>query len=86
MVRISQLKQNSTATAGCRLYLTKSLGVGILSTAQKRGVLQAPDATIALKSMTTLNMFGEVCASLEYVTAMTDVTGFWTAGSFDRNV
>src|SRR6185503_11561355 len=39
LVNTVQVKQNSTATAGCRLYLTKALGVGILSTAQKRGLL-----------------------------------------------
>src|ERR1700754_712343 len=49
MVDITNLKQNSTATDGCRLYLTKALGVGILSTAQKRGVLQPEDAAIALQ-------------------------------------
>jgi len=37
------------------LYLTKALGVGILSTAQKRGLLKDEDAAIALQSMTTLN-------------------------------
>ena len=40
MVAANNLKKNSTATAGCKLYLTKALGVGILSTAQKKGVLK----------------------------------------------
>src|SRR5579872_4674671 len=48
IVPVANLKQNSTATAGCRLYLTKALGVGILSTAQKRGVLKPADAATAL--------------------------------------
>ena len=34
-VAIAQLKRNDTAKAGDRLYLTKPLGVGILTTAQK---------------------------------------------------
>ena len=80
MVDIANLKQNSTATAGCRLYLTKPLGVGILSTAQKRGVLLPEDAAIALKSMTTLNKLGEVFGKMPYVKAMTDVTGFGLLG------
>ncbi len=80
MVDISNLKQNSTATGGCRLYLTKPLGVGILSTAQKRGVLLPQDAAIALKSMTTLNKLGAVFGKMEYVKAMTDVTGFGLLG------
>ncbi|MEO8404529.1 MAG: selenide, water dikinase SelD [Chitinophagaceae bacterium] len=77
---IKQIKQNSTATAGCRLYLTKSLGVGILSTAQKKGVLQNDDANIALQSMVTLNKAGEIFGKLDYVKAMTDVTGFGLLG------
>jgi len=80
MVNIPQLKQNSTATAGCRLYLTKALGVGILSTAQKRGLLLPEDAVIALKSMTTLNSLGEFFGQMESVKAMTDVTGFGLLG------
>jgi len=80
MVDICNLKQNSTATPGCRLYLTKALGVGILSTAQKRGLLLPEDAAIALKSMCTLNKPGEVFGKMAYVTAMTDVTGFGLLG------
>jgi selenide,water dikinase len=80
LVNIPQLKQNATATAGCRLYLTKALGVGILSTAQKRGVLLPGDAAIALKSMTTLNKAGERFGQLDAVKAMTDVTGFGLLG------
>ncbi len=80
LVNINELKQNSTATAGCRLYLTKALGVGILSTAQKKGLLLPEDAALALKSMTMLNKLGEVFGKLDYVKAMTDVTGFGLLG------
>lgn len=80
MVDISNLKKNSTATPGCRLYLTKPLGVGILSTAQKRGILRQEDAAIALKSMTTLNKAGEMFGQMKEVKAMTDVTGFGLLG------
>lgn len=80
LVNIPQLKQNSTATSGCRLYLTKALGVGILSTAQKKGVLLEQDAVVALKSMVTLNKLGEVFGQLNGVKAMTDVTGFGLLG------
>ncbi|GAB3957493.1 selenide, water dikinase SelD [Spirosoma harenae] len=80
LVNIPQLKQNSTATAGCRLYLTKPLGVGILSTAQKKDILRAEDAATALHNMTTLNKLGEVFGQLEGVKAMTDVTGFGLLG------
>lgn len=80
IVPVKNLKKNSTATAGCRLYLTKPLGVGILSTAQKRGVLKPADAAIALKTMCKLNKIGEVLGTLQQVKAMTDVTGFGLLG------
>jgi selenide,water dikinase len=80
LVAIEHLKQNSTAVAGCSLYLTKALGVGILSTAQKRGLLLPEDAALALKSMTTLNKAGEAFGKLNGVKAMTDVTGFGLLG------
>ncbi|NIJ54430.1 selenide, water dikinase SelD [Dyadobacter arcticus] len=80
MVGIAQLKQNSTATAGCKLYLTKPLGVGILSTAQKKGLLLPQDAMIALESMVTLNKLGEMFGRMDGVKAMTDVTGFGLLG------
>ena len=35
-VKIENLKQNNTAKIGDKLYLTKKLGVGILTTAQKK--------------------------------------------------
>jgi selenide,water dikinase len=80
IVDIKNLKKNSTATAGCSLYLTKPLGVGILSTAQKRGVLKPVDAAIALQSMCRLNKAGEALGNLSEVKAMTDVTGFGLLG------
>ena len=80
MVDIKNLKQNSTATAGCKLYLTKALGVGILTTAQKKGILKAEHAAIAPESMSRLNKIGEVIGKLDYVKAMTDVTGFGLLG------
>jgi selenide,water dikinase len=80
MVSIDQLKQNSTATPGCQFYLTKALGVGVLSTAQKRGLLRDEDAEIALQSMTRLNKLGELFGQMAGVKAMTDVTGFGLLG------
>ncbi len=80
MVAIKNLKQNSTAKARCKLYLTKALGVGILTTAQKKGILKAQHADIAPKSMAKLNKIGEIFGKLEYITAMTDVTGFGLLG------
>ncbi|MGD0710325.1 MAG: selenide, water dikinase SelD [Bacteroidales bacterium] len=79
-VEISKLKRNDTATKGCRLYLTKPLGVGILTTAQKKGLLTKEHAHIAPEIMKTLNKIGMELSSLKAVMAMTDVTGFGLLG------
>ncbi len=79
-VSLDKLKRNDTATEGCRLYLTKPLGVGIFSTAQKQGKLLAKHASIAPDSMTVLNRIGTDLAKIQGVRAMTDVTGFGLLG------
>ncbi len=79
-VEKTQLKRNDTAEEGCELFLTKPLGVGILSTAQKQGKLKEKDAEIAPKTMMQLNKIGQELAQLKGVKAMTDVTGFGLLG------
>lgn len=74
------LKRNDTATAGCRLYLSKPLGIGVLTTAEKQGKLRAEDAGVARDLMCTLNRPGSRFARLPAVRAMTDVTGFGLLG------
>ncbi len=80
IVDIKNLKKNSTAEAGNLLYLTKPLGVGILTTAQKKGILKAGHADVASGAMTKLNNIGELLGKLPYVKAITDVTGFGLLG------
>lgn len=79
-IKKEYLKQNDQADAYCLLYLTKPLGVGILTTAQKRGIVHPDDLAIAIKQMSTLNSFGEKLGPLTYVKALTDVTGFGLMG------
>jgi selenide,water dikinase len=74
------LKRNSEARAGSRLYLTKPLGIGILTTAQKKRLLKPQHARLAPDAMCQLNSIGAEFARLEEVTAMTDVTGFGLLG------
>jgi len=74
------LKKNNTAEEGDLLFLTKPLGVGILSTAQKRGLLKESHLQIMISQMTTLNKIGEELGKIKGVTAMTDVTGFGLFG------
>jgi selenide,water dikinase len=80
LVNIIDLKQNNTATAGSELFLTKPLGVGILATAQKKGILRDEDAAIAPAQMMQLNKIGAELSKLDAVTALTDVTGFGLLG------
>ncbi|NWB98743.1 selenide, water dikinase SelD [Pseudomonas gingeri] len=74
------MKRNDTATADCKLYLTKPLGIGVLTTAEKKGKLRSEDVGLARDWMCTLNKPGSRFGKLAGVTAMTDVTGFGLLG------
>lgn len=80
IVPLDKLKRNDKADAGCKLFLTKPLGVGVLATAQKQKKLKPEHADMAPKSMMKLNRVGEVLADISGVTAITDVTGFGLLG------
>ena len=80
IVEIDKLKKNDGATTGCELILAKPIGVGILTTAQKHGILSEEDADIAIKIMSELNKIGTILADIPGVRAMTDVTGFGLLG------
>ena len=80
IVNTHQIKRNNTAQPGNKIYLTKPLGVGILTTAQKQKLLKKEHENIAVESMCQLNNIGATLGQLEGVTAMTDVTGFGLAG------
>jgi selenide,water dikinase len=75
-----QIRLNCTATEDCELYLTKPLGIGILSTAQKQGILKEEDRQTARNLMLTINSIGKELGKLTEVKAMTDVTGFGLLG------
>lgn len=77
---LANLKKNDTAKEGDVLFLTKPIGVGILSTAQKRNVLNEEDLKVLLEQLTCLNSVGELLGKVKGVSAMTDVTGFGLAG------
>jgi selenide,water dikinase len=79
-VNINHLKRNDTAEKGCLLYLTKPLGIGILTTAQKKGLLREEHINIAPELMCQLNNIGSKLAEIEGVKAITDVTGFGLIG------
>lgn len=74
--------KNSTARAGDVLVLTKPLGVGLVNTALKGGVVGEFDDVYlnAVESMMTLNMYGKRAADGLDVHACTDITGFGLIG------
>jgi selenide,water dikinase len=80
LVAINNLKQNNTAKKGDVLLLTKKLGVGILTTAEKKNQLREEDKLLAANQMMQLNKIGSLVAKIPGVHAMTDVTGFGLLG------
>jgi len=80
LLGITNLKKNNTAKAGDYLFLTKALGTGILSTAQKRGLIKEDELETLTAQMCSLNKVGEALGKVKGVTAMTDVTGFGLLG------
>ena len=79
-VPISQLKCNNTAEVGDQLYLTKPLGIGILTTAEKKKILKNEHKNIARDIMCQLNSIGTLLSKEVGVSAMTDITGFGLLG------
>ena len=80
IVNIDQLKRNTSAKIGDTIFLTKPIGIGIISTAQKKKVVTSSDHSLAVKQMCILNDIGSEIAQISGVNAITDVTGFGIAG------
>jgi len=80
LVAKSNIKQNNTAKPGDLLFLTKPIGIGILTTAEKKGLLDPAHKKLATDQMMQLNKVGEELGALPEVNAMTDVTGFGLLG------
>lgn len=79
-VSLSNIKKNNTAQEGDYLLLTKPLGVGILSTAEKRGVIQPEHVEEFHHQLGLLNSVGQALGTITGVHALTDVTGFGLMG------
>lgn len=79
-VQVKHLKKNGGARVGDHLFLTKPIGVGILSTSQKKKKLRPEHSHLAAEQMVRLNKIGATLGTLDYVHAMTDVTGFGLLG------
>jgi selenide,water dikinase len=75
-----KVKRNSGAQEGDLLILGKPLGVGILSAAFKKDLLDDTAYRVLIDVTTQLNIPGMELGNLPGVHAMTDVTGFGLLG------
>ncbi len=84
IVHPAKIRSNNLAQPGDELYLTKPLGVGILTTAQKKGVLTDDDFRTVRDLMLELNDVGAELADVGAVHSITDVTGFGLLGHLSQ--
>jgi selenide,water dikinase len=80
IIDTEKVKQNNTATAGCTLFITKPLGIGVMTTAEKKNFIEHKDNTRVVELMCELNKVGYEFGKLPYIKSMTDVTGFGLLG------
>ena len=80
VIDTEKVKRNASAKSGCKLYMTKPLGIGILTTAEKKGKLKPEHQGLATVAMCQMNSIGSQFSQVDGVTAMTDVTGFGLLG------
>jgi len=80
LVHPDKILRNSTAQPGDALILTKPLGMGILSTALKAGMLDQSTQEKAIRIMVELNKTAAMCMADVPVNACTDITGFGLLG------
>ncbi|WED28997.1 selenide, water dikinase SelD [Vibrio sp. DW001] len=80
IVETDRVKRNNQAESGCELFLTKPLGIGILTTAEKQSKLSENHKGLARDWMCKLNKIGAEFANISSIKAMTDVTGFGLLG------
>lgn len=76
----NKVKTKGGANVGDRLYLTKPLGVGVVTTALKRGMTSEDEVATAVASMKQLNKTAAEAAQIAEATSMTDITGFGLLG------
>ncbi len=76
IIHPDQVKTKGGAKPGDLLFLTKSLGVGLITTALKREQASPEDVAAAVTSMKTLNKIAAEAALSAQAHAMSDITGF----------
>lgn len=83
-VHPDRLLTNAGLVAGQSLILTKPLGIGIITTAQKRNVVDDATIAAAIDSMSRTNAEAAARAVAAGATGATDVTGFGLLGHAGR--
>lgn len=80
LVHPEKVLSNATSKPGDYLVLTKPLGIGIITTGIKRGIVSAEDEVEAVKVMAALNRGASEAGIEAKVNACTDITGFGLLG------
>jgi len=79
-VELDRIVRNSTAPPEARLFLTKPLGIGLITTALKREQATEEQVVAAVDAMTTLNAAASEAMVEAGAEAATDVTGYGLLG------
>ncbi|MCR8968592.1 selenide, water dikinase SelD [Facklamia sp. 7083-14-GEN3] len=80
IVHPDKIITNNGAKAGDAIIATKKLGVGIVTTAHNKGLIDEKAFDEAIESMTTLNKYAAEVMLDYQATACTDITGFGILG------
>lgn len=80
LIEVENVKANTHAQEGDLILLTQKIGVGVLATAEKRGLIQEDERTLFYQQLCHLNKIGAELGQIPGVHAMTDVTGFGLGG------
>ncbi len=80
VVHPDRIVTNAAARPGDALVLTKPLGMGIITTAIKRGRPKAETVRVAIAAMQTLNRAASEAMVAVGVSACTDITGYGLLG------
>jgi selenide,water dikinase len=80
VIETKSIKQNKGAKPGNRVFLSKPLGTGLITTALKRGKAAPDHVQAAVDAMSQLNRTASEIALQFNVDTMTDVTGFGLIG------
>jgi len=76
----SKILSNADAQEGDAIIITKPIGLGIITTALKRGLVDEKTEQFAIKTMSELNKYAAEIIQKFNVNACTDVTGFGLLG------